>query len=101
MIGRGAIGNPWIFSHLDRCQVPGEMVWATMLRHLERMLSFYGPQPGLLRFRKHASRYLSPLPLSPDQRVQLFSAVTPDQFLRRVETILFCSEAGQVGESLP
>lgn len=68
MIGRAARGNPWIFSRLDRHQVPPEQVYKTMLVHLERILAFHGEQRGLLLFRKHASRYLSPYTLPPEQR---------------------------------
>ena len=34
MIGRGAIGNPWIFSRLDRGQVPSEEVKRIIHTHL-------------------------------------------------------------------
>jgi nifR3 family TIM-barrel protein len=88
MIGRGAVGNPWIFSRLDRQQVSPEQVRQVMLSHLERMLSFYGAELGLVRFRKHASRYLSPLPLGKEQRACLFSAERPDEFLNLLEEIL-------------
>ena len=81
MIGRGAIGNPWIFSRLDREQVPPQQVRTVMLRHLERMLSFYEGDYGLVLFRKHASRYLSPFPLTPEQRARLMTAEQPEEFL--------------------
>jgi tRNA-dihydrouridine synthase B len=88
MVGRGAIGNPWIFSGMDRSQVPPEQVRHTMLRHLERMLSFYEGDYGLVLFRKHASRYLSPLLLSRDQRKLLFTAERPEQFLGLLDTLM-------------
>ncbi len=37
MIGRAAIANPWIFSGLDREQVPSEEVRKVMRDHLERI----------------------------------------------------------------
>ena len=37
MIGRGAIGNPWIFARLDRNDVPPEMVFDTLQRHLVKI----------------------------------------------------------------
>jgi tRNA-dihydrouridine synthase B len=88
MIGRGAIGNPWIFSGLERKDVPPDQVRHTMLRHLERMLSFYDGDYGLVLFRKHASRYLSPLPLTREQRVQLFTAERPEQFLGLLDAVM-------------
>jgi nifR3 family TIM-barrel protein len=80
MIGRAAIGNPWIFSCLDRDQVSPDQVQAMMLRHLERMLAFYGEELGLLRFRKHASHYLSPYALTKEQRERLFTCQTVSEF---------------------
>jgi tRNA-dihydrouridine synthase B len=59
MIGRAAIGNPWIFSRLDREQVKPEMVRQMVRQHLERSIQFYGEHKGLILFRKHAMRYLA------------------------------------------
>ncbi len=87
MIGRAAVGNPWIFSRLDRLQVPPELVRSTMLRHLDKMLAFYGAELGLLRFRKHASRYLTPLGLEPETRRRLLTAETPAEFLEVFDTL--------------
>jgi nifR3 family TIM-barrel protein len=88
MIARGAIGNPWIFSRLDRHQVPPETVRGTMLAHLDDMLRFYGPERGLILFRKHASRYISPYWLSTEQRQELLTAERPEDFTALLEHIL-------------
>lgn len=85
MIGRGAIGNPWIFAGLDRQQVSPQQVRATMLAHLESMLDFYGAERGLVLFRKHASRYISPFRLSTEQRQLLLTSQTADDFTRLVD----------------
>jgi nifR3 family TIM-barrel protein len=87
LIGRGAVGNPWIFSRLDRTQVSPQEVQRTMLRHLESMLSFYGQERGLILFRKHASRYISPFPLSKEQHQRLLTAEHPEQFLELLECL--------------
>ena len=62
MIGRGAIGNPWIFSRKDRGQVSFSDKVALMRRHLGLNLNFYGTPLGLILFRKHAARYIQGLP---------------------------------------
>lgn len=85
MIGRAAIGNPWIFSRLDRPQVALEQVQKTLLRHLDLSVNFYGPKRGLMLFRKHATRYLSPYGLPAELRYQLMTAELPEQFLALVE----------------
>jgi len=87
MIGRAAIGNPWIFSRLDREKVSLEQVRQMMLKHLERNLAFYDPEIGLVLFRKHAARYLSPYPLSKEFRKKLLTSECPEEFLSLLDEI--------------
>ncbi len=58
MIGRGAIANPWIFSGMDRENVPPAMVRQTVQEHWQRTLAFYGAEDGERLFRKYAVQYL-------------------------------------------
>lgn len=82
MIGRAAIGNPWIFSRLDHHQVSPALLHDTMQRHLKSMLEFYGQERGLVLFRKHASRYLASLGLEIGQRERLLTCAQPMEFLQ-------------------
>ena len=64
MIGRGAIGNPWIFR-----RVPGDIPTLedrihTMQEHLDHMISYYGESLGIIRFRKHLKQYLEPISIT-------------------------------------
>lgn len=96
MIARGAIGNPWIFAGLDREEVPYEQVREMMVNHLHAMLDFYGAERGLVAFRKHASKYISPYGLSKAQRELLFTCQTAADFLRLLDQIMQNSmQAGQ------
>lgn len=88
MIGRAAIGNPWIFSRLDRTQVTHEQVRRAVQRHLELSLSFYGPRRGLVLFRKHANRYLSPYQLPGELRQRLLTEENAAAFLNLVDEII-------------
>lgn len=88
LIGRAAIGNPWLFAELDRADVPAEQVRATMLEHLETMLSFYGREQGLILFRKHAKQYISPYPLDNASRRRLLTATEPGDFISLLEDLL-------------
>jgi nifR3 family TIM-barrel protein len=58
MIGRAAIGHPWIFSRRDKEQVPVEESIRMARRHLELMIGLYGPRLGPVVFRKDAVRYV-------------------------------------------
>jgi nifR3 family TIM-barrel protein len=88
MIARGAIGNPWIFAGLDREDVGDQQVRETMLAHLAAMLDFYGEEQGLILFRKHAARYITPYRLSKVQRQQLLTAEAPGDFLALLDRIV-------------
>jgi tRNA-dihydrouridine synthase B len=87
MVGRAAINNPWIFSRLDRDQVAPRQVRETMLLHLERHLEFYGPERGLVLFRKYAARYLTPYRLPKEIRQKLLTCERPDEFVTLLDEI--------------
>ena len=65
MIGRGALGNPWIFRELDAAykglEIPprpsDEERTAMMLRHLEMLCGLKGETTGVKEFRKYIIRY--------------------------------------------
>ena len=59
----------------------------TMLQHLDAMLNFYGNERGLILFRKHASRYISPFGLSNEQREQLLRCEKPEEFIALLDLI--------------
>lgn len=61
MIGRAAMGNPWIFERRPRNEVSPVELARVIDLHLTRMLEFHGPATGMIRFRKHLKRYLAPL----------------------------------------
>jgi len=85
MIGRAAVGNPWIFSRLDRSQVTPEMVRQMVHQHLERNLAFFGPHKGLLLFRKHAMQYLKLRRLPRATRTKILLQDQVDDFLALLE----------------
>lgn len=85
MIGRAAIGNPWIFARKDRGQVTLEECMRLMRRHLALNMEFYGTHAGLLYFRKHAKKYISGLPCEEQLRIPLLTCTSADEFDRLVE----------------
>ncbi len=87
MIGRAAVDNPWIFSRLDREQVPPETVHHTLLRQLQRSLELYGQPHGLVVMRKFAARYLKPYGLEADFRRRLLTTQQPDEFIGLLNSI--------------
>jgi nifR3 family TIM-barrel protein len=87
MIARGAIGNPWIFAGLDRHEVSNAQVRQMVLAHLEAMQAFYGAELGLVLFRKHAARYISPYGLDEAQRARLLTSETAGDFARLLDEL--------------
>ncbi len=81
MIGRAAIGNPWIFQRKDREQVTFEERTALIRAHLAAMLDYYGPYLGLILFRKHVVRYLKGVPHSHAVHLSLVTCETADEFI--------------------
>lgn len=59
MIGRGALGNPWLFRQLEGGAPPtGEERCALVQRHFRAHLAFVGAElPGVRAFRKHLGWY--------------------------------------------
>lgn len=88
MIGRGAVFNPWIFSRRNREEIALSEVQDLMLEHMERSLSFYGPEDGLVLFRKFAAAYLKPYQLEPETRKGLLTETDSGRFKDKVRGII-------------
>lgn len=66
MIGRGALGNPWIFAEINRLigfdkpSLPVGMAekLSVMLRHVQTICRYKGEDVGMKEARKHAAWYL-------------------------------------------
>jgi tRNA-dihydrouridine synthase B len=87
MIGRAALRNPWIFSGRDREEISPIEVKGLLEEHLERSLSFYGEEDGLVLFRKFAAAYLEPYGLEDRRRKDLLTERAASQFKDKVDRI--------------
>ncbi len=65
MVGRGALGNPWIFKEISTFLATGQTmeppsadeVGRVLLEHLDELHAFYGPGRGVRVARKHIQWY--------------------------------------------
>jgi tRNA-dihydrouridine synthase B len=73
MIGRAAIGNPWIFSGSQREEQPVSELLRVVELHLHLMVQHYGEKIGVMLFRKHLTRYLQGYLSSPEIRKNIYS----------------------------
>ena len=86
MIGRAAMGRPWIFREIDHFLRTGTMLESPSLHeltelllvHLEDHYRFYGEYTGVRTARKHIGWYLSELPGSQAliQQINLLETTT-------------------------
>ena len=69
MIGRGAVGNPWIFYQLKHNlqTINQEKIKEIVLRHYDLMIEFYGDK-GVSIFRKHLHTYSRGFPAASEFR---------------------------------
>ena len=87
MIGRAAIANPWIFSRLDREQVPPAMLKQTIHEHLHKSVQFYGEEDGQRLFRKYAVQYLLLKTLDRDSRKEILKERPTGEFLELLNQV--------------
>ncbi len=82
MIGRAALGNPWIFQEMVARLTPIEVAqkldleqkFAVIFRHIRHLHQFYGETKGYRIARKHVAWYLNGLFLKTDFK-QSFNAI--------------------------
>ncbi|WP_420632160.1 tRNA dihydrouridine synthase [Candidatus Leptofilum sp.] len=87
MIGRAAIGNPWIFARQRREELAVDEIIKAARLHAWEMVNYYGEAPGLRQFRKHLKRYLEDIPnLALDQLLSTESFAEFEEILVWVET---------------
>jgi len=83
MIGRGAIGNPWIFS--GAAPAISE-VTSAIKEHLDMMLDYYGDR-GIILMRKHFVRYIHAFPGAKHIRRDLVVATERDEIHRILDSL--------------
>ena len=76
MIGRGALGNPWIFrrinAYLNECRVLPDVSinekMVVMLKHIQKIIEYKGEYTAMREARHHAAYYTCLLYTSPSPR---------------------------------
>ncbi len=93
MIGRGAQGNPWIFSELLEYEKTGKMpnrpskeeLKQMIYRHAELQIKYKGEYLGMREMRKHVSWYTTGLPNSAKLRGEINAVETYDELVSLLE----------------
>lgn len=85
MIGRAAIGYPWIFREIKHYLTTGEILPTPTLaerievckKHLRKSVEWKGPKVGIFEMRRHYTNYLKGLPGIKDYRARLVTLMEP------------------------
>jgi len=95
MIGRAAIGYPWIFNEIKHFLKTGhELPKPTMKErieickeHLEFSLKWKGPILGVVETRRHYTNYFKHIPNFKEYRMQLVTAQQPEELFEILSEI--------------
>lgn len=96
MIGRAAIGYPWIFREIKHYIKTGEILPAPTLeerievcrKHLYKSVEWKGPVIGINEMRRHYTNYLKGLPGIKDFRYKLVTLTSPEAVDEILQEIL-------------
>ncbi|MFM6954573.1 MAG: tRNA dihydrouridine synthase DusB [Sphingobacteriaceae bacterium] len=84
MVGRAAIGYPWIFREIKHFFATGEKLAGPTLAervsvcrtHLEKSIEWKGPKTGIFEMRRHYANYFKGIPDFKEYRMRLVSLET-------------------------
>jgi tRNA-dihydrouridine synthase B len=95
MIGRGSIGNPWIFNQIKHFFKTGEHLAPPTIsdrveaarQHLDQSLEWKGPRLGVVEMRRHYANYFRGLPHFKEHRLTLVTEDDPTVLHSQLDAI--------------
>lgn len=99
MIGRGADGNPWLFSQLraalageEQMPMPGiDERLDLAAEHLQMLIDYKGEYVSVKEMRRHISAYLKGMPHAAEFRGRFHKADTQKQFMELLAEYRLCA----------
>lgn len=96
MVGRGALGNPWIFQRInaylnneaDFIEPSLEERMAVMLRHIGTLCDYKGVRIGMREARKHAAWYIKGIRGAASFRQEIGQLSTMDELKSLAERVI-------------
>ena len=95
MIGRAAIGYPWIFNEIKHYFKTGELLpgpeiaerVATTKKHLEFSIRWKGERTGIFEMRRHYTNYFRGIPNFKPYRTRLVESVEPQELFAILDEV--------------
>jgi len=95
MIGRAAIGYPWIFREIKHFVQTGEEMAAPTLeervevckKHLIKSVEWKGPKVGIFEMRRHYANYLRGLPNIKEFRARLVTLMLQEEIVEVLDEV--------------
>jgi len=94
MVGRGCLGNPFIFREIEGFVNRGEVVLPTpdervetAVRHIKMLVEVKGEHIGILEARKHAAWYIKGIRGVGEARRSVYAATTLDEMTQILERL--------------
>ena len=95
MVGRGSLGNPWVFREIDEYFRSGKIISPptldekldVLLRHISRVVEYKGEYVGMREARKHTAYYLKGFKNAAKLRSLAFSMETLDDLQSLINEI--------------
>ena len=93
MIGRAALGNPWIFREIDAYLNSGGIIDKPskneirdmMIQHMESLVELKGEHVAILEMRSHGPWYLKGMDHASDLRRKLSQTKTKEEFIEHID----------------
>ena len=101
MVGRGAMGNPWLFKRIECYMQTGELIpeptpyerMTVLKKHIELLCRYKGEYVGMREARKHSSWYIKGMRGAAEFRRECGAISTMEDLERLIDRVLLSAES--------
>ena len=101
MVGRGAMGNPWLFKRIECYMQTGELIpeptpyerMTVLKKHIELLCRYKGEYVGMREARKHSSWYIKGMRGAAEFRRECGTISTMEDLERLIDRVLLSAES--------
>ena len=101
MVGRGAMGNPWLFKRIEHYMQTGELIpeptpyerMTVLKKHIELLCRYKGEYVGMREARKHSSWYIKGMHGAAEFRRECGAISTMEDLERLIDRVLLSAES--------